>query len=82
MSRTPRIVDEVKRVFVLVRAVVARETGYFVGHYSDFKGYVQQGVGLLPSAIFHGFETLQEAQAYWDTVFGSSVQWTLLPPRP
>ena len=66
---------------MLVRGVTG-ETGYFVGHYSNFKGYVQQGAGLWPCAIFHGFETLQEAQAYWDTVFGSSVAWTLLLPRP
>ena len=80
VSRTPRIAGEVKRVFVLVHGVIAGQTGYFMGPYYNFKGYVLQGDKLWPCAIFHGFETLQEARSYWDTVF--NVQWTLLPPRP
>ena len=59
-----------KNYFVLLRGRVPGEQGLWTGDWHGFAGYVQSGQGIYPAAVFHGFSTLVEAQAYWEAARG------------
>ena len=77
---------ELKRVFVLLRGAATptawRCSGVFFGRFAEFAGYVvDENHNIASDAIFHGWQSHQEAWAYWRAARGETP-WTMLLARP
>ena len=84
VPRTPPlyVARERKRFFVLVRPRRGeRGAGLFEGCYRDSEGWVATDCGIDDDAIFHGFESVDEAEQYGAAVYGR-LSWRGLEPRP
>ena len=70
--------------YVVLFSPYSSATGVGVGPWSDYERYVRTAEGRLHTeAIFHGFCTQGEAQAYWTAAVGDAPLPTLPAwPRP
>lgn len=66
--------------FVVLRAADGVTKGFRDGPYDTVRGWVCAGGRMAPVAVFHGFETIQEAGVYWGAA-GHTQPWPFLPPR-
>ena len=70
--------------YVVAFSPYSSATGVGVGPWSDYERYVRTDEGRVhAAAVFHGFCTQNEAQAYWESIFGDAPLPTLPAwPRP
>ena len=66
--------------FVVLRAADGVTKGFRDGPYHTVQGWVCAEGRIAPMAVFHGFETIQEAAVYWAAA-GQRQPWPFLPSR-